>query len=278
MEAQRQEELKQQYLKEQETFKNKELMGKANPLGFMYEPPPGFDKEKDKQRSGDGTEPVLKFEWQKEGRAAPREEHAKGMDIRDKPFGIEVRNVKCLKCGKWGHVNTDKECPLFGKAKAKATEGPIVPSLPDLDTVEDGLIFKKCVRDRVVDLQADNQQIIASDEETEMQELLAQFPDKKRRKILKKLAKMESKEVEKPKKPCKHKKHSDSGSSSEESRKKTKSHHKHHHGDKKSSSDHKRRDEKHNHSRKKESEEIGSDSEQDRHHKHREHKTEHRSS
>lgn len=30
--------------------------------------------EKDKQRSGDGTEPVLKFEWQKEGRAAPREE------------------------------------------------------------------------------------------------------------------------------------------------------------------------------------------------------------
>ena len=67
--------------------------------------------------------------------------------------------------------------------------GPIVPSLPDLDTVEDGLIFKKCVRDRVVDLQADNQQIIASDEETEMQELLAQFPDKKRRKILKYVSK-----------------------------------------------------------------------------------------
>ncbi|KAK6251602.1 hypothetical protein SCA6_005607 [Theobroma cacao] len=41
---------------------------------------------------------------------APRLET--GVLGRVKPFGVEVRNVKCLRCGNYGHQSGDRECPL----------------------------------------------------------------------------------------------------------------------------------------------------------------------
>lgn len=35
-----------------------------------------------------------------------------GVAGRVKPFAVEIRNVKCAKCGGFGHQSGDRECPM----------------------------------------------------------------------------------------------------------------------------------------------------------------------
>ncbi|TRY64333.1 hypothetical protein TCAL_06274 [Tigriopus californicus] len=120
-EQKKQDDLKQQYEREQELYNNRALLSKDSKekleVNFLYEPPPGARKEDREEGGPEGEEGGFKFEWQRKWGTAPRESWAKGDEsIKDQPFGIQVRNVRCVKCHKYGHINTDKECTMYGKA------------------------------------------------------------------------------------------------------------------------------------------------------------------
>ncbi|XP_049809910.1 corepressor interacting with RBPJ 1 [Schistocerca nitens] len=210
----KQEELRVQYEKEQDLYTNKALLSKESKdklsVNFMYEPPPGTKKERERE----DDEPEYKFEWQRKFNA-PREDYCKGdSEIRDQPFGIQVRNVRCIKCHKWGHINTDKECPMYNQSSsAENTASSLDTHLLLQQMREDGLAMKKSAlslqqqtSQRSVKVESDDDKLKASDIE-----MLKSLSKKQKKKLLRALLKLEKMEnghsKEKRKKHKNHSKH-----------------------------------------------------------------------
>ena len=230
-EKKKQEELKAQYDKEQELYNNKALLVKGEnkeklSLNFMYEPPAGMKKERERE---DG-EPEFKFEWQRKYNG-PRESYLSKDDdtIRDQPFGIQVRNVRCIKCKKWGHINTDKECELYTAPWELTNPTTSTDPLELMRGMRDnGLALKAGVVEGTEQIPV--HQLVASDdgaseEETEEMKFIKSLSQKDKLKLLKKLSKLQKKKKKKQKKKSKSKRDlsdSDSSSSSEDDGKRDK--------------------------------------------------------
>lgn len=217
----KQEELRIQYEKEQDLYNNKALLSKESKeklsVNFLYEPPPGMKREREREAG----EPEFKFEWQRKFNA-PREDYCKGNEeIHDQPFGIQVRNVRCIKCHKWGHINTDRECTLYGQSVGM-NNVEMDPLLLMHKMREEGLALKQSVLGVRQNAPAENQELLEEDEDSksgsdeagvgnskdgEVEGILKGMSTKQKKKLLKKLEKMEKKhsKEEKHKKSMKKK-------------------------------------------------------------------------
>ena len=209
----KEQEMRETYEKEQQTYQHKMLLAKKDEdkiklgLNFMYDVPPGLKKDEDKE-DGENKEEV-KFEWQKN---APRATYAKklGLDVHDQPFGICVRNVKCFRCGKWGHQNIDRECPMFSENKGDKSSSSALDSLCLSDPLrlisdmkkEHGLTLRRSVIGSEIDPMAENQQILDSDDDNDPEvdiTYIESLTDKQKKRLLKKLEKLEKKKAKKQK-------------------------------------------------------------------------------
>ncbi|XP_037075024.1 corepressor interacting with RBPJ 1-like [Pollicipes pollicipes] len=226
-EKKKQEELKSQYDKEQELYNNKALLAKGEnkeklSLNFMYEPPAGMKKERERE---DG-EPEFKFEWQRKYNG-PRESYLSKDDdtIRDQPFGIQVRNVRCIKCKKWGHINTDKECELYTAPWELTNPTTSTDPLELMRGMRDGgLALKAGVVEGTAPIPV-HQLVPSGDEagqqESEEMQFIKSLSQKQKQKLLKKLCKLEEKKKRKHKTSSRKASHaSDTSSESEEDRSK----------------------------------------------------------
>lgn len=126
---------------EDKSLYEKEL--KKSEVAFLYNEPPGLKKSLENERRRLEEEKRQK-EWHQAMQTMSREErrlaerdmqqglsvlerklnrfeflknapvkagYVRDIDVEFKPFGIDLKNMQCFKCMKWGHRIGDRECP-----------------------------------------------------------------------------------------------------------------------------------------------------------------------
>lgn len=183
----------------------------AQQLRFMYNAPPGLkaalDKElEEKKKQTEGQQKLeeegyipkhmipdeVKFPILKN--APVQGTYTENMKLKHKPFGITLRDVKCTRCGNYGHTNIDRECPL--RDKLPVDEKKLAYQDP---------LFMMQQREEKLNQASSNTSVShqVKEEEEDPEEALEKMTEKEKRDLIKKykkLKKAEKKEKKRQKK------------------------------------------------------------------------------
>ncbi|KAL0477853.1 hypothetical protein AKO1_013678 [Acrasis kona] len=133
--------------------------------------------------------------------------YTENVKLKHKPFGIELRDVRCTRCGGFGHNNLDRECPMRNynplDIKRQQMEDPMA-NIPQHENTQPNA---------------------TTDKEKEAYNLLSELTPKERKKLMKKYKELKRK-LNKS-----HESDSDESTSSQDEKKRRRKHKKRRHED-----------------------------------------------
>jgi len=178
-------------------------------LDFMYNVPISAKKDSASDQGPIPVGPSLPSVHPKNSLAhpllknAPKEgDYVNKLDLKNyRPLGIQIRNVRCVRCGQKGHASGDRECPLANsnpndEARKRAEDPAALIHLAGIVPYSDNLVIKEHLRK---EHQGENIDLLP--DESEESDLEGAFLDslsvKEKKKLLKALKKEEKKKNKK---------------------------------------------------------------------------------